>query len=390
MLRTGIIISASKGWIGGLNYIKNLLRAVSFISEKRIEIVLFFGEKSDANIVSSFEDLGRIIKTPTLDNSNFQGFFNLLFWRIFGGSFLMSREFKKNNINIVSHSRIFLKNSECKLMNWIPDFQHLHMPEMFSFLENKYRNYLFKSYAKNSDAVILSSNDALNDYEKLFPKYTGKAHILQFVSQPNKKIYEIENIKQIEEKYGFSGKFFYLPNQFWKHKNHMIVLKALDLLKKQGKDALILCTGNTEDYRNRNHFNNILQYIKENRLENNVKILGLIDYADVLTLMRHCVSIINPSLFEGWSSTVEEAKSIGKNMILSNLNVHKEQNPPNSIYFDPRDEKDLAEKLWKKWQESEGGPDFELEIEAKKNLPARTKRFGETYQQIILDLFGKN
>ena len=42
--------------------------------------------------------------------------------------------------------------------------------------------------------------------------------------------------------------------------------------------------------------------------------------------------MINPSLFEGWSSTVEECKSVGKNMILSDLNVHKEQYPTQTFF----------------------------------------------------------
>ncbi|MCX6762588.1 MAG: glycosyltransferase family 1 protein [Candidatus Moranbacteria bacterium] len=389
MIRVGIVFSASKGWMGGINYLKNLLRAVSFAEEKKIEFVLFFGKRSDEDVISSFEDSGEIVKASIFDSSNFFGFINLLLWRFFGGSFLMNREFKKNRIDIVSHSRVFSKNREYRIINWIPDFQHIHMPKMFSMLENIYRNHLFKSYARYSNVVIMSSRDALHDYERMFLPYAQKARVLQFVSQSNKKIYEIENAKQIEKKYDFSGKFFYLPNQFWKHKNHMIVLKALSLLKKEGKDVLVVCTGHTGDYRNKNHFENILQYVKENDLQSNIKFLGLIDYIDVLTLMRHCVSIINPSLFEGWSSTVEEAKSIGKNMILSNLNVHKGQNPPNSVYFDPHDEKDLAEKLWKKWEESAGGPDFELEEIARKNIDARTKKFGSAYQDIVLDVMKK-
>ncbi len=36
-------------------------------------------------------------------------------------------------------------------------------------------------------------------------------------------------------------------------------------------------------------------------------------------------ALINPSQFEGWSTTVEEAKSLGVKMLLSDLEVHKEQ-----------------------------------------------------------------
>ena len=43
--------------------------------------------------------------------------------------------------------------------------------------------------------------------------------------------------------------------------------------------------------------------------------------------MFHSVAVINPSEFEGRSSTVEQAKSLGKQVILSNIKIHKEQKP---------------------------------------------------------------
>jgi len=67
--------------------------------------------------------------------------------------------------------------------------------------------------------------------------------------------------------------------------------------------------------------------------------------------MRHCVCLINPSLFEGWSTTVEEAKALGKHIILSDIPVHREQNPPRSDYFHAHDANALAQIMWRRWQE---------------------------------------
>ena len=77
--------------------------------------------------------------------------------------------------------------------------------------------------------------------------------------------------------------------------------------------------------------------------------LGLVPRSDVIALMRYSRALINPSFFEGWSTTVEEAKSTGKRIILSDIDVHKEQNPPDGVFFNPKDPKDLAEKMWSLW-----------------------------------------
>ena len=37
------------------------------------------------------------------------------------------------------------------------------------------------------------------------------------------------------------------------------------------------------------------------------------------------VALLNPSHFEGWSTTVEEARALGVPMLLSDLDVHLEQ-----------------------------------------------------------------
>ena len=51
--------------------------------------------------------------------------------------------------------------------------------------------------------------------------------------------------------------------------------------------------------------------------------------------MYHSIAVIQPSKFEGRSSTVEQAKSMGKKILLSNIGIHKEQNPLRGKYFSP-------------------------------------------------------
>ena len=51
--------------------------------------------------------------------------------------------------------------------------------------------------------------------------------------------------------------------------------------------------------------------------------------------MRSSVAVINPSLVEGWSTSVEEAKSLRVPLVLSNIPVHREQAIRDAIFFDP-------------------------------------------------------
>ena len=126
-----------------------------------------------------------------------------------------------------------------------------------------------------------------------------------------------------------------------------MILKCINLLKKQKKYFQFIFTGSHKDYRNRRHFNNINEYISQNKLNKYIKYLKEVPYNHVMSLMYNCSIFINPSLFEGWSTTVEEAKAFEKKILISNISVHKEQKNNNSILFDKNDEKDLLKKIIK-------------------------------------------
>ena len=152
----------------------------------------------------------------------------------------------------------------------------------------------------------------------------------------------------------------------------------------KGTPIIVYCTGNINDYRNKNYFSKLLSYIKKYKLENNFKILGAVPYKDVQALMLGCKAMINPSLFEGWSTTVEEAKSLGKRIILSDIMVHKEQNPEGGLFFKKNEAKDLADKMLQVWNE----PieiNKKLEKNAINNLNKRKYKLRKDYYNIIND-----
>ena len=143
------------------------------------------------------------------------------------------------------------------------------------------------------------------------------------------------------------GRYFYLPNHFWAHKNHAVVLEALRILAERG--ALtdmppIVMSGPTNDSRSSTLFDQSMARAKTEGLTPWFRHLGLIDFDDVLALNAGAMAMINPSLFEGWASSVEEAKALDTPMILSDLPVHREQ-APGAMFFSPDDPMNLADVL---------------------------------------------
>lgn len=396
MIKVGFFLSSCfpDEYPGGKNYMKNLFFALSLIRNKQVECVLFIGKKSPIQYEKDFGPFGRIVRTSLLDRKSLYWFIYKVLYKMFRTHLAAYPLIKRHNISVMSHSDIYGKNLPFKTINWVPDLQFLHFPRLWTRDGLKSEQKRFRERLESSDRIIFSSYDGQKDGLGYVPNNASRYVVIRPVYQVETYTYRTDYKKyttKMEGKYGFKGKFFYLPNQFWAHKNHLTVFRAVNLLKQRGQDILVLCTGLMEnadspERRFDQYITDIKNYVSDNYLQDNIKLLGLIEYSDVQYMMRHSISVINPSLFEGWSSTVEEAKSIGKNVILSNLNVHVEQDPPGAIFFDPNNAEELANILAQKWESSNGGPDFDLETEAKKSLKAKSKAFGRAYLDLVLEL----
>lgn len=380
MKRVGFLISPDDGWIGGVNYFKNLLYALKSYPSNDLQFVVYIGTKTPSKYKRIFQDLCVIKELPVLDRGSLSWFFWRVSKKILRSDYLLSYFLRNENLDVLSHSSVWgIKNVRC--INWIPDFQHIHLPSMFSSKEIASRNKEYKTLARKSYCVILSSQDATNDFRDFVPSEKFKARTLQFVAQPSNVLFLLAEVDllNIKKKYNLPDKFFFLPNQFWKHKNHIVVFQALNELRVNGTNICVVCSGAMTDYRNQDHVEFVKTYIKQNDLD--VRLLGIIPYDDVLLLMKASIAVINPSLFEGWSSTVEECKAIGKSVILSNIGVHREQNPPNASFFDPSDYHSLALIIHDFWCGKNIFPESNRETVID-DLKWRTQKFAQEFQII--------
>lgn len=361
-------------WLGGQNYYYNLFYAIKHSEKSQTEVVCIISKSCSERFISKMREVARIVYLPKYNKicvAMRQVFY-------FNNKFL-NQIIIEHDIKLLSHFNLSSKGLLIPTVGWIPDFQHRRMPEFFSFIQLKYRDHWFYNMAKASKIIILSSLDAKNDFVKMMPDLIYKTRVLNFVSQV--QFNDIDDIiwQKYKTKFQIRDNFFYIPNQFWAHKNHIVVIKALNILKNKGIDYQVICTGNIEDSRHPKYFNQLCNLIAEYKLESNFCILGLVPFEMVNGLMQKAVALINPSLFEGWSTTVEEAKSMQIKLILSDIPVHREQNPREGVYFNPLDSEHLAEQMM-------------LVMQAEKtnftgnqnDLKVRTEKFVLDFDKIIL------
>jgi glycosyltransferase involved in cell wall biosynthesis len=239
---------------------------------------------------------------------------------------------------------------------WIPDWQCQHLPEMFDDLERARRLLQYSILATRAPCLVTSSRMALDDTHRVVGESVDTFELSfpgMVEAVPSEE--DVATFNKLRIRHALPERFFLVSNQFWKHKNHALVFEALARVRMS--DLACVFTGETEDPRWSGHSDDMRALIAKRDISSRVFILGALPRAEQLCLMRHAVAIIQPSLFEGWSTVVEEARALGKVVLMSNIPVHREQSPPACRFFDPHDAEELADILERAWTADAPSPD---------------------------------
>jgi glycosyltransferase involved in cell wall biosynthesis len=213
------------------------------------------------------------------------------------------------------------------------------LPDNFPSSTYKWCEDTIDAIITNQQPVLLSSQDSKNDFEKFYYYHGSEVKILRFASVLP------EGLTNYQLKSGYAAKsYFIVSNQFWPHKNHLTVIKAVAELKKKNIEVTVLFTGHLSD-RDPTYADKVRKVITSNNLENNIRFLGFLDRLEQLALIKNSLALIQPSLFEGWSTIVEDCKSLNKFLLLSDLKVHREQISSNCCFFSPLEHVELSEKM---------------------------------------------
>lgn len=376
----GFVAIVDPTWMAGKKYLINLWSALRTTSPHKYELVLLVADTispKDYNLLSSYVDRVVIYPSPVkmsvpllIINKIRKSFYSKL-----------DTYLKKQGIDVIfsplnSGARVIPR------IHWLPDFQHLYYPEFFTTGQLASRTKDYPTAAKKSTIVAVSSQAAKNDLLTILPAVSDKIRVLSFASQLPEEIYDGDP-EQTADFYHLPSHFFMLPNQFWKHKNHKIVLDALKIACTSESALTIVCTGATFDSRDPLYFDTLLARVSELNLQSNFRILGRVPDDHLYQLMRRSLAILQPSLFEGWNTSVEEAKSLGKTVVISDIPVHREQSPLGARYFNPDDASALAKILIDIHTQGKPGPNPQVEEQARHDMSERVRTFAQTFDSIV-------
>lgn len=230
----------------------------------------------------------------------------------------------------------------------------------FDDFVSKDKNYKFiqsdilsraENLARNG-AVFFSNSNTVR--EKQILKYVRclrpeNAHVVYLpVNIPEGIDENLLSETEVREKFGITGRYMFYPTQVRPYKNFILLIKALDLLKKRGIKISLVITGNLEDVPS------VKEEAERLNIEKQIIKLNSVSEYELYSIYKYADATPVPSLFEGgfpWQAC--EALFMNVPLALSNIDVVDERirvygfEPDNCglEIFDPYNETQLADCL---------------------------------------------
>lgn len=335
-MRIGIILTGDYGWAGGVYYSLNTIKLLSRIaSEKQVTVVAIVNAATPPEVLADLPT-GHV-EISYLDHKSF---LYRLYYKIAGNRFVADINALKLDVlyPLIAYDPAHAKLN-CKVLYWLYDFQHKFLPELFSPEELKKRDLTFQNISSFAKDIVFSSHDSKSHFDQFYRESKANRHVYQFVSLLEHQAAPVTQGSAVPADY------FIVCNQFWPHKNHMTVFKALALLLKQHQDIHIVLTGKYDDARNKAYVDELNRFIDQHQLREYITLTGFMSREEQIQLIKQARAIIQPSFFEGWSTVIEDAKALNKFMIVSDIAVNREQIAKNAWFFKPSDEEQLAQQI---------------------------------------------
>lgn len=351
----GIYLRARPGMGGTYQYNLSILSAAESINDSNIRFLVAYSSEHWGNVLKQFKLDSIYIKSSLFSriSANIWGLLKLpvALWRKLA-PFLhpLTRSFLKQKCDL------WIFPSQDSLSYWIPvksvctihDLMHRYEPS-FSEAASTYQRYLrefhYKSIVKWNAGVLVDSKTGKQqvlesygpDESKIFPlPYIPPAYIHQDVSS--------EDIKNVRSKYDLAEKFFFYPAQFWKHKNHSHLIRAMKLALQECPDMFLVLSGGMK-----NNYTSAIKLIDSLGIKDKVINIGYISDNDVPILYHSAIALIMPTYFGPTNIPPLEAMACRCPVAVSDIYGMREQLGDAALYFDPDSVDDISNVMVRLW-----------------------------------------
>lgn len=253
-------------------------------------------------------------------------------WR----SFSVSGQLKKHEIDIFhglsNELPAGIHKTDIPSLVTIHDLIFIRFPEFYKPID---RNIYFRK-VKYACAVATKihaiSNQTKEDIITFFKTDPGKIEVLNQSVSP--EFFEFRETEKLLSKYEIPENFILSVGTIEQRKNQLSLLKAIHEAKIK---TTIVFVGNLTNYSEE-----LLKYISQNNLDNQVKFLSNIPENDLAGLYQAATLSVYISLYEGFGLPIIESMASGCPVITSNVSCLKETAGNAAVLCNPEDTEEIG------------------------------------------------
>lgn len=352
--KIGLFLSAEPHGGGAFQYSQSILHAAFALPKDKYEIVVACTENTWIPLLPA--DLIKVFQVKR----------NHLLWRLFSGKLWLQSGIP---LSILRKYFYFLNNDVRKIMRencdlWIfpaqdtwsyilpvPSLSVIHdlmhryerrFPEVSSGFMFIQREKHYKNICRYSEGILVDSEVGKRQVIDSYTIDQDIIHVLPYIAPPY--VYEKDTFSKSDFKQSLPSKFFFYPAQFWKHKNHEQLVRAIGYLRNKLPDIKIVFAGSPK-----NAFDEVKSLVSNSLLADHIIFLGYISDQDMVSIYRHARALIMPTYFGPTNIPPLEAFALGCPVAVSKIYGMPEQVGDAALLFDPTKMHEIADVMYRLW-----------------------------------------
>jgi len=337
-MRIGLNLLHMHDGIGGVwNYVENLISALGSLDRQNTYIV--FVTRYSQNLVPDQKNFQKIVVNLDPRKEQFRVLFENTILHYYGWKYKIDCFHWFANVL----SPFLLVPGLVTIHDLLP----LRNPGAYSKIKHLYLKAFLKITAKKARFILPISNTTALDIIQILKPKTDKLHVLPVILNDTFKSSEYDDMIKFKKKYNLPKKFWLYVANFYPHKNHIHLIKAYSILKKQDINSWpLVLRGNsgTDTWKTKDL---IKAEIKKLNLEKDVIWMPRLSYHELPLLYSGAAALVFPSLFEGGGIPVIEAMACGCPVAASDIKVVKEFAEDAALFFDGKSIADICNAMAK-------------------------------------------
>jgi len=352
MKKIGLYLGSEPNGGGAFQYGISILNAVSTLPIDNYEVLVVYSTLSWGEILKKYSVKVRYVSLSSFERKI------ALWWRRIGFSTILwrkiapklhpfTRKFMQSDCDlwIFPSQDIWAYRIPIKGICAIHDLMHRYenrFDEVSAYGRDKRREFHYSDICKFSMGVLVDSRIGKQHVIESYKVEPSTVHILPFIA-PN-YIYSHHVPFEFDTRYHLPDKYIFYPAQFWSHKNHLNLIKAINQLKNELPDLKLVLVGAKKD-----GYELIIKKVIELELSQKIIFLGYVPNDDITEIYRRARALIMPTFFGPTNIPPLEALALGCPMAVSNIYGMPEQVGDAGLLFNPEIVEEIAESIKKLW-----------------------------------------